>query len=55
MKDKKIITISAYISVIIFGIIGCLFMRYVLHHDMDMCMSHYYDYDYCNSIINESK
>lgn len=53
MEITKISKISLYISLIIFGILACLFMYWLNHNNMDMCMGQYKDYNYCKSIIEE--
>lgn len=51
--NKKILEIFKIIATIIILIIGCVFMYWLNHHDMDMCMATYKDYDYCRTFIEE--
>ena len=53
--NKKTLEIFTIIGVIIVLIPLCIFMYWLNHHNMDMCMDKYKDYNYCKSIIEEGK
>lgn len=55
MKSKNVASFVAFIVMAIGLIIYGLVYRYAIRNNMELCMLHYKDHNYCQSIIESRK
>lgn len=55
MRNKKVISFISFIVIVIFLAIYCLAYRYAIRNNMELCMLHYKDYNYCQTLLESRK